>query len=106
MSAAVTMKLMYGYDISSRHDRFVVLSEEAVIAGSKYSLPNATIVNIFPALRHLPSWFPGAGFKKVGERIKKVTTDMKDAPIEYVKQKMVCLSNWTISSIFMFIISG
>ena len=42
-----------------------------------------------PALGYLPSWFPGAWFKKVGVRIKEVLKEVQDLPMEYVKKGMV-----------------
>ena len=52
--------------------------------------PGAFLVDSFPILRHLPSWMPGAGYKK---KLPQWIVDferMADVPHEFVKDRMVC----------------
>jgi hypothetical protein len=46
-------------------------------------------VDVFPSLKYLPSWMPGAGFKKKARVWKKKMEDFVDRPYEYVKNSMV-----------------
>ena len=48
-------------------------------------------MDVFPILRYVPSWIPGAGFQKKAEEWKRTVEDMADIPHEFVKQRMVCL---------------
>lgn len=89
VSAAITMSTMYGYDVSSMNDPFVVVYERAANEGSRWFLPGAALVNSIPALRHLPSWFPGTWFNRVGEELKVLTTELQNAPMDHVKKRML-----------------
>jgi hypothetical protein len=40
-------------------------------------------------VRHLPAWFPGAGFKRTAARWAQTLTEMVEDPHQYVKQQMV-----------------
>ena len=50
--------------------------------GSRWFLPGSALVNSIPALRHLPSWFPGTWFNVVGEEMKVLTTEVQNAPMD------------------------
>ena len=47
-------------------------------------------VNVFPILRHLPTWFPGAGFHKTADELRKRAIDILQVPLARVQQQMVC----------------
>jgi hypothetical protein len=40
-------------------------------------------------VKHLPAWFPGAGFKRTAARWAQTLTEMTEGPHQYVKQQMV-----------------
>ncbi|KAF7346478.1 hypothetical protein MSAN_01875900 [Mycena sanguinolenta] len=88
MTAAIILDTIYGYDIKNMDDRFVYLTEEAVERLSDIVLPGASIVNTFPFLRYLPSWFPGCSFHKFARDTSELVHEMKNAPLEFVKQNM------------------
>ncbi|PPQ86501.1 hypothetical protein CVT25_008245 [Psilocybe cyanescens] len=88
VNAAIIMRLVYGYDISPNDDYFVRLAESAIqkLAGSVFL--GAATVNAFPFLRHLPSWFPGAGFKRYANESKDLTTAMREVPFAFTEQSV------------------
>ncbi|KAJ6508628.1 cytochrome P450 [Mycena sanguinolenta] len=88
MTAAIILDTFYGYEITSMHDRFVYMTEEAVDRLCACALPGASIVNTFPFLRYFPSWFPGCGFHKFARETSELVDEMKSAPFEFVKQNM------------------
>ncbi|KAJ7250815.1 cytochrome P450 [Mycena haematopus] len=47
-----------------------------------------TAVNTFPILRYLPSWMPGAGFKRFAAECRQLTKEMREVPFDFVKQNM------------------
>ncbi|KAF8880415.1 cytochrome P450 [Infundibulicybe gibba] len=55
------MAIIYGHNVSSLDDEFVRIAKDALDSGLKAVLPGMALVNIFPALRHIPSWLPGGG---------------------------------------------
>ncbi|KAI0064158.1 cytochrome P450 [Artomyces pyxidatus] len=87
-SASIAMLIAYDYNIEPHDDHFIKISEEAVNMISNTVSPVGIAVNAIPALRHLPDWFPGAGFKKDAKRCDALTAEMQDAPLEYVKRSM------------------
>lgn len=84
------MSIAYGYDIEPQNDYFVSLAEEAVSRVSLAVFPGAALVNAIPILRHLPPWFPGAGFHKIASETKEMTTKMQEVPLKWVQKNMVC----------------
>lgn len=86
------MSAAYGHDISPVDDYYVSLAEEGVekLTGSVFL--GAVILNALPILRHLPSWLPGAGFKRFGEETRLLTDQIQNVPLELVRKNMVNLS--------------
>ncbi|KAF7348415.1 Cytochrome p450 [Mycena sanguinolenta] len=88
LAAAIIMATTYGYDIQPTHDQFVHLAEESSKRLSRALLPGAFAVNMFPFLRHFPSWFPGCGFHRFGRETAKMLDEMNNAPFNFVRQNM------------------
>ena len=42
-----------------------------------------------PAVKHVPGWFPGAGFRKIAKDGKKDLDESMYSTLEYVKGSMV-----------------
>lgn len=62
------------------------LIETAVVPG-KY------LVELFPALQHLPAWFPGTGFKKDASAALEKVLDFKRILYEEGMSLLVCVLN-------------
>ncbi len=73
------------------HDPYVELVDTAMGRAAGFVQPGTYLVDIIPALRHLPSWFPGAGFKKFAASCSKELNDLADIPYNFVKEQMVRL---------------
>lgn len=46
-------------------------------------------IDTFPFLRHLPAWFPGAGFQTAFAQCKAACDHLKNVPFDTVKDAMV-----------------
>jgi cytochrome P450 len=79
------MKTTYGLDIESWNDRFLALSQSGITRLGEAIIPGAYLVDILPLLKHLPDWFPGAGFKRYAKESRALTDEMADWPFEKVK---------------------
>ncbi|KAF8637703.1 hypothetical protein AX16_010778 [Volvariella volvacea WC 439] len=88
LAGAIVLSVVYDYDVSPTGDRFVDLVQSAIHEVDRAILPGSHLVNTFPVLRHLPPWFPGAGFHKVAEKSRQLTWEMRMAPVDMVKKKM------------------
>ncbi|KAF7192514.1 Multifunctional cytochrome P450 monooxygenase [Pseudocercospora fuligena] len=58
--------------------------EQALVAGQ----PGAWLVDYFPALRHLPDWVPGTGFKRIAKHISETENEFSGRPWAFVKYQM------------------
>lgn len=86
----VTLLVIYGHQVKSDDDEFLSLAEECVdllanrIASSGAIWP----VDLFPFLKYLPSWFPGASFMRNAVLWKAKIQEFVDRPYEYVLDEM------------------
>ncbi|KAF5375318.1 hypothetical protein D9757_009670 [Collybiopsis confluens] len=87
-AAFVTMKVAYGYTISDYNDHFVEIAEEAMRIGSLVAAPGKWLVDSIPALRFLPAWFPGAGFKRLAKTWSEHMYLQSLEPHQWVKDQM------------------
>ncbi|PPQ81709.1 hypothetical protein CVT25_013439 [Psilocybe cyanescens] len=87
-SISLTMSMMYGYEVQSIEEPVVTVAGEAIRLGSALLVPGRTLINIFPVLQHILSWFPGASSHKTVEVVKKLTNEMMTIPMEYVKKSL------------------
>ncbi|TFK41794.1 cytochrome P450 [Crucibulum laeve] len=58
------ISLAYGIKVERYNDRFVKVAEHAVNAITAAGVPGAFLVDIFPILKYVPEFIPGAGFKQ------------------------------------------
>ncbi|KAK7061237.1 O-methylsterigmatocystin oxidoreductase [Favolaschia claudopus] len=88
MISAVIMAMIYDYDVKSMKDRYVDLQQEAMQRLSEAAIPGRFMVNIFPWLKYVPAWFPGAGFQYYFRDTRRLLNEMKAEPFEYVKENI------------------
>ncbi|KAF5315299.1 hypothetical protein D9619_007187 [Psilocybe cf. subviscida] len=88
VTAAIVMSITYGYDIEPKEDYFVNISEAAQSRLTLALIPGASLLNIIPALRFLPSWLPGTGFLKIAAETRELTTQMKEVPFQWVENNV------------------
>ncbi|KZV80853.1 cytochrome P450 [Exidia glandulosa HHB12029] len=86
-AGSIVLKLAYDYDTVDDHDPLVDLADRALEIFSVSSKPHWA-VNLFPALRYLPHWFPGCGFLGQAAIWKKVVREMYKRPFEMAKKNM------------------
>ncbi|KAK0491993.1 cytochrome P450 [Armillaria luteobubalina] len=93
---AVMLRIIYGYEIQEENDLFLELVERSAHYFSLASTPGKFLVNCVPIIRHIPDWFPGAGFKQIAKEWRATIYDMMDKTHDYVKQQMA-VGNATVS---------
>ncbi|EPS37503.1 hypothetical protein H072_8825 [Dactylellina haptotyla CBS 200.50] len=88
-ASATVLKMAYGYTIEQdKPDALVTLIEEMMTEFSLAAAPMAWIVDIIPALQHLPENFPGATFKKTARQWRKSIEAAAYTPYRFVQQQM------------------
>jgi len=83
------MKIAYGIDVKESDDPYISIAEDALRGLAEAGVVGAFLVDSFPILKHVPSWFPGANFKRKAARWRKVNAAMAENPFRYVKEQMV-----------------
>ncbi|KAJ7596050.1 cytochrome P450 [Mycena floridula] len=63
-AGSIVLTVTYGYSTKGRDDKLVKLVDNAMEQFSETTAANAFMVDIFPILRFVPEWFPGAAWKK------------------------------------------
>ncbi|KAG0694413.1 cytochrome P450 [Suillus ampliporus] len=89
-AGGLTLSVVYGHQVKSNDDPFLILAEECVdiLANRIASGGGIWPVDIFPALKHLPLWFPGASFKRNAAIWKSKMEEFVDRPYEFVKAEI------------------
>ncbi|KAJ7488270.1 cytochrome P450 [Mycena latifolia] len=87
-AGALILRTTYGYEVQEGNDPFVAVADIATTQLSDGTSPTGFVVNMIPPLRHIPSWFPGAGFKRIAKSWKKTLEKMANEPFEFTKQQM------------------
>ncbi|GLB39440.1 putative cytochrome p450 [Lyophyllum shimeji] len=86
-AAAVIMKMAYGYTVTE-DDPFIAVAEEASKISGLAMAPGRWLVDYYPIVRFVPSWFPGAGWKCQGEVWRQRLNTLSGVPHAWVKEQM------------------
>ncbi|KAJ7833295.1 cytochrome P450 [Mycena leptocephala] len=88
MAGEIIMAVAYGIDVLPSNDPYVTLAHKAVQTFSIGAVPGVYLVDTFPILKHIPRWFPGAGFKRQAEEWSKLSRGMLELPFAETKRQM------------------
>ncbi|OCH86632.1 cytochrome P450 [Obba rivulosa] len=78
----------YGLQIDSPSSKYIRLSKQTHDSIQHAVMPGSFVVDVFPILRHIPAWFPGAGFKKLARIARARGVEMVNGAFNEVKQTM------------------
>lgn len=79
VAGAIT-SIAYGIKIQDKDDPYVKLAVEGSKSLIDTAIPGKYLVDSLPFLKHLPDWFPGAGFKREGKKYKVLTDRFREEP--------------------------
>ncbi|KIJ05829.1 hypothetical protein PAXINDRAFT_20939 [Paxillus involutus ATCC 200175] len=85
---SIILRISHGYVTQEGDDPLVGLAHTANSQLSMASMPGLYYVDIFPSLKYIPSWFPGAGFKRKAKKYAAVLHDLVEIPHNYVKSQL------------------
>ena len=83
------MKISYGIDVQDSDDPYISLAKDALDGLNEAAVPGTFWVDLFPILKYVPSWFPGAGFQKKATRWRENNAIMIEKPFRYVEEQLV-----------------
>ncbi|KAH9487035.1 Cytochrome P450 monooxygenase [Psilocybe cubensis] len=85
-AGSIVLRVAYGYEVKAENDFYIALVKKAMPPLLQVVHAGKFLVEFIPALKHIPSWFPGATFKKNATIWAKDTRALRDAPFEKVKK--------------------
>ncbi|ESK94311.1 cytochrome p450 [Moniliophthora roreri MCA 2997] len=87
-SAAVILRVSYGQRIETDDDPFLEMAEDVSRAVNNAGPPGNTLVDFFPSLSHLPSWFPGTYYANYARRWSYKIRRLHTYPIDLVQEQL------------------
>jgi len=87
-AGAIILLISHGYTVNPvvGQDPFVTLADTATEQFSYSTEPGKWFVDLIPALKYIPDWFPGASFKKTAVEWRANLTEMCELPHRFVKE--------------------
>lgn len=89
MVTSIIALVVYGQRITSMDDEYVITAQKVMDGFSKAMAPGAYLVELFPVLRHIPSWVPGTAARKMAEEYIPFVTHLINVPYARVKASLV-----------------
>lgn len=83
------MDISYGIKIAETNDPYVANVEEVFKGFAEAAIPGRFLVEVLPILKYVPSWMPGAEFKRKAAYWRRLGNDVSDKPFDYVKETVV-----------------
>ncbi|KAJ7625701.1 cytochrome P450 [Roridomyces roridus] len=88
MAGELIISFTYGIDVQPTNDPYVTLAHRAIHTLVTAAVPGLYLVDSFPILKHIPTWFPGAGFKRQAREWRKLSRGMMELPFMETKRQM------------------
>ncbi|KAI6003412.1 cytochrome P450 [Pisolithus marmoratus] len=88
-SGAILVELIYGQQVGGKDDlTFAMANGLAEMMSREMTADKMGLLKVMPFLQYLPSWFPGAGFKRTAGQCRKMTAEFLELPFAIAKQRM------------------
>ena len=102
MMGALSISIAYGIDVNLKNDPNIHYAEEAVKGLAGAANFGAFLVNSIPMLRYVPSWFPGAAWKRKAHVWNDWTSKMREIPFQQSLKQLVSSSHISRSPVASF----
>lgn len=88
-AGAAAVELIYGRRVEGKDDPiFAMASGLAEVLCRELTPDRVVLLKVMPFLRYLPSWFPGAGFKRNAAKCRGMAAEMAELPFAMAKDEM------------------
>lgn len=88
VGAAIILHVAYGHNVAEGGDEYVALADQALSSLAQAGLFGTYLVDYIPSLKHIPTWFPFASFKRQAFEWRKSTQGMVNRPFKMIKDQM------------------
>ncbi|KIM45541.1 hypothetical protein M413DRAFT_442214 [Hebeloma cylindrosporum] len=83
------LRNIYGIEVTGgANDSIIATAEKAMEMGVFAAQPGNFLVDFYPALRYIPEWFPGAGWKTFARKGRKLAYEMVNVPYDMTVKAM------------------
>lgn len=83
------MEVSYGIKVQGLDDPYVKDAEQVLEGLADGGVPGRYLVDAFPFMKHIPAWFPGAGWKRKANHWRNVNRYVARKPFDLIKNQMV-----------------
>ncbi|EEB93789.1 hypothetical protein MPER_07513, partial [Moniliophthora perniciosa FA553] len=88
-SASTIMNVTYGIEIAEEDDHYITVAETALEGMAKAAhLARSWSISFRFVMKHVPAWFPLAGFQRKAQHWRKSVMEMRNAPFDSVKASL------------------
>ncbi|KAJ7339879.1 cytochrome P450 [Mycena albidolilacea] len=88
MTGELIMSITYGNDVLDANDPYLKLAHQSMHDLAAACVPGKYLVDAIPVLKYIPTWFPGAGFKRDARKWSQATQQYVELPFEEAKRKI------------------
>ncbi|KAH6919277.1 cytochrome P450 98A3 [Coprinopsis sp. MPI-PUGE-AT-0042] len=85
---SVIIRIAYGSSDIELNKARITEIEHLVAGFVPLTRPGRLMVDFFPVLRFVPSWFPGAGWKREIDRVRKLAYRVAKVPYDEAKERL------------------
>ena len=90
MTGEMLFMVTYGLRVQADNDPYIKDSAEAVyITSTTISDLGSNLVDLFPILKYVPEWMPGAGFHSMAKKGREVAHRILELPFKAAKDRIV-----------------
>lgn len=110
-AGSLIMDVTYGIDVLAENDPYITTAEKGMVSVAAATAPGAFMVDALPicksriasgpwrandfvTVKHVPAWFPGAGFQKKAAYWKSNVDRMRDAPFAATREAVVSILSY------------
>lgn len=86
---AMIIEVVYGFEDEDRINHYVDLNDRALAAVVEGFTHGRFWVDYLPWLRYVPSWLPGAEFKRKAEKWREEAVKLREGPFEEARRALV-----------------
>ncbi|KAL5498334.1 hypothetical protein ACEPAH_2476 [Sanghuangporus vaninii] len=86
--ASTILLVTFGHEMKSVDgDEYIALVKKTTKMTTDSGSPGGTIIDLFPILRHLPTWLPGSGLKRHALATAQLVAEVMEMPLRELKEK-------------------
>lgn len=89
LAGASIMSVVYGMEETKlQDDPWIQLGEDTLQMANDVFSSGLHLVDIFPILKYVPAWFPGAAYKRMARRASELSRRARDEPVDWVRAQI------------------